>query len=117
MATEYIGTVYLLHFADRGPGGARHYLGWTTDIDGRLDAHRAGRGARLTCALRRLGISFSLVWTDKGRTRTDERRLKRRKNHARLCPLCRQAALERHKIEEQRRRRRLAAAPDTAIPF
>ena len=31
-----------------GPGGYRTYVGWTTDLDQRLDAHNSGTGARST---------------------------------------------------------------------
>jgi len=39
-----MGLIYLLHF-DRSYRHARHYLGYTEDIEARLAAHRAGRGS------------------------------------------------------------------------
>ncbi|MBF0462924.1 MAG: GIY-YIG nuclease family protein [Magnetococcales bacterium] len=33
-----------------GRGGRRTYVGWTTDLDRRLDEHNAGIGARSTKA-------------------------------------------------------------------
>jgi putative endonuclease len=38
--------VYVLGSA--GKGGYRTYVGWTTDLDRRLDAHNSGTGARST---------------------------------------------------------------------
>ena len=40
------GVVYLVHFSEPYRH-ARHYTGWTVDLDARLAEHRAGRGARL----------------------------------------------------------------------
>jgi predicted GIY-YIG superfamily endonuclease len=101
-----LGTVYLLHFDRPGPGRSRHYLGWTTDLDARLARHRAGRGAKLTRALRRRGVGWMCVLELEDLPRDVERRLHRRHNHARLCPLCRADALARHAAEERRRRSR-----------
>ena len=40
-----MGLIYLLHF-DRSYRHARHYLGYTENLDARLAAHRAGAAAR-----------------------------------------------------------------------
>jgi predicted GIY-YIG superfamily endonuclease len=37
--------IYLLHF-ERSYRHARHYLGWTENLEQRLAQHRAGRGSR-----------------------------------------------------------------------
>ena len=79
--------VYLLHF-DRPLPHARHYLGSTADLDARLAEHRAGHGARLLEVITDLGIDFQLARTWPG-GRDVERRLKRRKEGPRLCPVCR----------------------------
>jgi predicted GIY-YIG superfamily endonuclease len=107
------GTVYLLHFEQPGPGGAMHYLGFTLDLNARFDAHWKGRGAALTRAIRRAGGTFRLVATWSPAERADERRMKRRHQLARLCPVCRPAALARHREYERGRRakRKGAAAP------
>jgi hypothetical protein len=65
----------------------QHYLGWCLDLDVRLAAHRAGRGARLTQVAVERGIAFEVVRTWPG-DRTLERRLKNRKESPRFCPLC-----------------------------
>jgi predicted GIY-YIG superfamily endonuclease len=81
------GTVYLLHFAEPYKHAA-HYLGFTTDLVGRLTDHAAGQGARLTRVVKDAGINWTLtrVWADA--TRTDERRLKNRHGAGRFCPAC-----------------------------
>lgn len=81
------GTVYLLHF-ERPLHHARHYLGFTTALDERLEAHRAGRGARLVEVFTALGIGFEVVRTWRG-DRHFERRLKRQKHSWKHCPRCR----------------------------
>lgn len=48
---------------DPGPGG-RTYVGWTTDLEARLDAHNTGRGARST-----RGRHWQLVYAEKYKTR------------------------------------------------
>ncbi|WP_198347500.1 GIY-YIG nuclease family protein [Nocardia terrae] len=80
------GTVYLLHF-DQPFHHARHYTGWTTDLEARLAEHRAGRGARLLEVLRDKGIGWELARTWSG-TRGRERQLKREGGASRRCPKC-----------------------------
>lgn len=45
---------------------ARTYVGWTTDLDGRLRAHNSGRGARST-----RGRVWHLLYAEKYLTRSD----------------------------------------------
>jgi hypothetical protein len=81
------GTVYLLHF-DRSYRHARHYIGFTQNLEQRLEEHRAGRGSPLIAAAIADGIDFQLaaIWDG---DRHDERRLHGQKNsRARLCPIC-----------------------------
>jgi len=40
------GIVYLLHF-ERSYRHARHYIGFTQNLEQRLEQHRAGRGSPL----------------------------------------------------------------------
>ena len=58
--------VYLLRCADRSL-----YCGWTTDLDARLAAHRAGRGGAYT--RRRGAVEYAGAW--RCATRSDARRL------------------------------------------
>ena len=87
-------TVYLLHFdSPISPAHtAQHYLGSCTDLRQRLADHRAGRGARLTQVAKERGIGFIVAATWPG-GRQEERRLKRRKDGRRLCPICNGHAL------------------------
>jgi hypothetical protein len=85
-AADGSGTVYLLHL-DPPVKHARHYVGWTADLDTRLEAHRVGRGARLLEVVKELGGSFRLARTWPG-SRTRERAIKNRNNAPRLCPVC-----------------------------
>jgi predicted GIY-YIG superfamily endonuclease len=81
-----LGIVYLLHF-DRPYRHARHYTGWTTDLDARLAAHIVGAGARLIQVIEQAGIGWTLARTWPG-TRKTERALKRQGGASRRCPLC-----------------------------
>ena len=82
-----LGTIYLLHFSEAYKH-ARHYVGFTTNLEQRLTEHAAGQGARLTQVIKEAGLSFSLARTWPG-TRKTERQIKNRKEAPRLCPVCR----------------------------
>jgi len=66
--------VYIL--GSTGKGGARTYVGWTTDLDRRLGQHNAGTGARST-----RGRTWRLLYAERHATRGEamsrEWRLKR----------------------------------------
>lgn len=83
------GTIYLLHF-DKPYKHAKHYIGWTTDLNTRIAVHESGKGdcGRLIAVIKAAGIGFQLarVWTEA--TRDFERILKNRKCAPRLCPIC-----------------------------
>lgn len=79
------GTVYQLHL-DPPLGHAKHYAGWTKDLDGRLAEHAAGRGARLTQVQLERGGSWRLARAEPG-TRDRETQLKER-GQSRDCPVC-----------------------------
>lgn len=101
-------TVYLLHFERRiSPRHTcQHYIGWTPDLEHRLDQHDHGNGARLTAVAAERGIGFELArtwqphpgpcvmtrngngWAHCKRCRDLERRLKAQHNGPRLCPIC-----------------------------
>jgi predicted GIY-YIG superfamily endonuclease len=80
------GICYLIHF-DRRYQHAGHYLGWTPDLEARLEAHRTGRGARLMEVVTDAGITWHVSRTWPG-GRSLERALKGRKEAPRLCPDC-----------------------------
>jgi predicted GIY-YIG superfamily endonuclease len=81
-----MATIYLLHFSEAYKH-ARHYLGFTDDLDARLQAHASGQGARLMSVIKDAGIRWTLARTWPG-NRKLERQLKRRKETPALCPVC-----------------------------
>ena len=82
-----LGVVYLVHFAEPYRH-ARHYTGWTADLDARLKLHRAGGGARLLQVIASAGIEWTLARTWEG-SRARERQLERQGGASRRCPICR----------------------------
>lgn len=80
------GTCYLLHF-DRPYKHARHYLGWTVDLQKRLDEHLNGTGSRLIEVITAEGIGFCVANVWPGTTLRDEKRLKN-KHNPKLCAVC-----------------------------
>ena len=106
-----MGLIYLLHF-ERSYHHARHYLGYTDDLEARVAAHRAGHGSPLVAAAVRDGIEFCVAATWPG-DRTEERRLHRYRNSPRrLCPICRGSPGPCRR--RRRRRRCLRRAPGTS---
>lgn len=86
-----IGKLYLLHF-EPSYQHAQHYLGWTSDVEVRVERHLNGRGSPLVKAAIGAGcvVTCVRVWEEK--TRSDERALKAKgKNNRKLCPVCREA--------------------------
>lgn len=86
--TSVPGVIYLIHF-DEPYKHAKHYLGWTTDLDARLTEHAAGRGANLMKVIKDAGIGWQVA-----RTWLGDRHLERKlKNWGvarnKRCPLCR----------------------------
>ena len=96
MSTDIVaparGVVYLLHFhrpiSDKH--SAQHYIGWAFHLSSRMEQHMRGRGARFTQVAHARGITFEIaaIWPG---DRHYERKLKRRKAGARLCPICQRA--------------------------
>jgi predicted GIY-YIG superfamily endonuclease len=82
-----MGTVYLMHF-DRPYHHARHYIGYTDNMDARLARHHAGNGSKLLAEVRKAGIGYEMVRTWEGVGRDFERHLKNQKNAPRMCPVC-----------------------------
>lgn len=80
-------TVYLIHF-DTPYKHARHYIGWTPNLERRLRQHRQGEGARLLAVIKDAGITWRLARTWEG-GRDVERRLKNWHKAREMCPICR----------------------------
>ena len=81
------GTVYLIHF-DRPYKHARHYLGWASNLEARLEHHRNGTGGNLMAVLRRENIGWQVVRTWTPATRHRERQIKIQGGLSRVCPMC-----------------------------
>lgn len=80
------GTVYLIHL-DPPYKHARHYTGWTSNLGERLEAHRAGRGARLLEVVKEAGGSWRLARTWPG-PKALERAIKDLHAAPEFCPEC-----------------------------
>jgi len=75
-------TCFVYVLGSDGKGGPRTYVGWTTDLDARLAAHNAAKGARST-----KGRAWILLYAERYPTRGEamsrewhlkrERRLRR----------------------------------------
>lgn len=78
--------MYLLHL-DPPYKHARHYTGFTTNLERRLEEHRSGLGARLMQVVKEAGGSFRVARTWPG-TRGLERAIKDMRAAPRLCPEC-----------------------------
>jgi predicted GIY-YIG superfamily endonuclease len=79
-------TVYLIHFL-KSYKHARHYLGYSENLDKRITDHLCGMGARLMEVVTEAKIEWKVVRTWSG-DRKLERRLKNRKEAPSLCPIC-----------------------------
>jgi predicted GIY-YIG superfamily endonuclease len=79
-------TVYLIHFL-KSYKHARHYLGYSENLDKRITDHLCGMGARLMEVITEAKIEWKVVRTWKG-DRKLERRLRNRKEAPALCPIC-----------------------------
>ena len=66
--------VYIL--GSDGKGGWRTYVGWTTDLDMRLDAHNSGTGARSTRG-RRWSLLYAERYINRGEAMSREWYLKK----------------------------------------
>ena len=85
-STAHFTTVYLIHF-NRPHRHARHYIGFTTNLDQRITDHLCGMGARLMEVITDEGIEWRVARTWEG-DRKLERRLKEWHNARLLCPVC-----------------------------
>jgi len=97
------GEIYLIHFSEpigdltNPKGQAQHYIGWSQNLEARLEAHRNGTGAAILRAVTEAGIDWRVVRKWKG-TRDDERALKDRHQHSFYCPVCKAAAESRETV-------------------
>ncbi len=78
--------VYLIHL-DKPLHHARHYVGFSEDLPGRIQKHHNGQGAAFMKAIAKEQISWhvSRIWDG---DRTFERMVKDQHNASHLCPTC-----------------------------
>jgi predicted GIY-YIG superfamily endonuclease len=81
------GIVYLLHFDRPFNGPMQHYVGFTSDLDQRLDNHRNGTACATTRRAFNQGIGFTLARTWWPGSPQLERRIKDC-GPVNYCPLC-----------------------------
>ena len=82
-------TIYLLHF-DKPISEhhtAQHYLGYSANLEARLEEHAKGKGARLTQVAIERNIGWTVAVTAEG-DRTRERQVKNNNNLKQYCPIC-----------------------------
>ncbi len=72
--------VYLLRCGD-----GSLYCGWTVDLDRRVAAHAAGRGARYTASRRPVELAAALPMPDRSAAMREEVRIKRLSRDAKLA--------------------------------
>jgi len=101
--------VYLLHF-ETPYRHAQHYVGFTEDLEARLERHRAGNGARLLEVVTQAGIAWELVRAWPRGSRELERAIKRAGHSPRLCPVCNPEGCWRMRRGEDGRSRGAAGA-------
>jgi len=87
-----MGLVYLLHFGTPHKH-AKHYVGYTDDLDARLQDHLKGRGSPLIKAVVATGNTVVVARTWEG-DRNFERSIKNQKNTPRYCPICQGIGIE-----------------------
>lgn len=80
--TDTPAWVYLLACGD-----GSLYCGWTTDLDRRVAAHSAGRGARYTRSRLPVRLAFASPMPDSSAARREEARIKRLPRAAKLALL------------------------------
>lgn len=78
--------VYILHF-EKPYKHARHYVGFTTDLDRRQREHTHYCRSPLLKAVRAAGIRWYLAVVFEG-GRKLERKIKESNHTSRYCPLC-----------------------------
>jgi putative endonuclease len=75
-----VAFVYLLRCAD-----GSLYCGWTTDVERRLAAHRAGTASRYTRARRPVELARVFAVSDRSAALREEARIKRLTRSAKLA--------------------------------
>lgn len=80
--------VYILHFKEPYHH-ARHYIGYTSNFERRLQEHLSGQGSPLVKAVVQAGIEVQTALVIDG-DRALERTMKNRKKASVFCPICKE---------------------------
>jgi putative endonuclease len=96
---DRVAYVYLLRCSDESL-----YCGWTFDLERRLDAHRAGRGARYTRSRLPLEVAAVYELPDAASARREEARIK-------ALPRVEKLALIRAAAQREQPRAPLSSTP------
>lgn len=80
--------VYLIHF-NEPLAHSNHYIGYTNNLEKRMDRHARDDGAKILKILKEKGIGWKVVKVWVGGDRKLEKRLKNRGGASRICPICR----------------------------
>jgi putative endonuclease len=67
------------------------YTGWTTDLERRLERHRAGKASRYTASRLPVELALALAMSDRTAARREEARIKRLDRPGKLALLARAA--------------------------
>lgn len=78
--------MYLLHFERAYKGCSRHYIGFTRDLERRLEDHRQGTACATTKTAFDRGIGFTVARTWPGTARL-KRQIQQR-GSIKSCPIC-----------------------------
>jgi predicted GIY-YIG superfamily endonuclease len=79
-------TVYIIHF-DTKLHHAKHYVGYTHNLQRRIILHRKGYGSKLMKAVAESNITWEVAAKFQA-GRAVERAIKDQKNTSRYCPIC-----------------------------
>ena len=88
--SQRVAFVYLLRCSD-----ASLYCGWTFDLEQRLEAHRAGRGARYTRSRLPVEVAAVFEMPDESSARREEARIKQLPRAEKLALVSRSASASR----------------------
>jgi predicted GIY-YIG superfamily endonuclease len=79
--------VYLIHFSSPYKH-AKHYIGWASKLNKRIEHHKHGTGARLCAVVVNAGIELQLARVWEGKDKAFERKLKNQHKPQSFCPIC-----------------------------
>jgi predicted GIY-YIG superfamily endonuclease len=79
--------VYIIHIREK-IGRCQHYIGYTGNLERRINEHKNHNGSPLLREANRRGIIWDVVVEIPNGDRNTERRLKNHKKASDFCPVC-----------------------------